>query len=340
MMVSMEEASRSWRPQKRFVSNIFFYGLLCLVVCTFVGSIIICFDNLSKSLTALSDPFFSKDTGNYTLNEAVIKMHGLKSRCPVKYPMGEREADLLKVPPSQKEIDSMKKADIHFISYASKRFSESRKRLLDEAQNFGRFASVTIYQENNLSFIFHNYFREILKHPKGGGFYVWKPFIIREAIEKIPNGSYLVWVDTGSRFVKSNAKRFDDYLIMLQRSTSGFLVSDTNYSTAAYTSGRIFETFGLLKNSHFMQSTQIASGFIIMKKQDSVIAVLDMLIDIVFADKWIMTNAYWKLKAHHSFVVNRNDQSLIDLLLKCFGRVIIEDYQKPYAPIYHSRIRK
>ena len=63
---------------------------------------------------------------------------------------------------------------IHFITYADKNFERAKQRICKEAETTGWFNTIQGYSPGDLSIEFNNKYSEILKHKRGGGYWIWK----------------------------------------------------------------------------------------------------------------------------------------------------------------------
>lgn len=240
------------------------------------------------------------------------------------------------------EMRNRNVSKLHMISYGDERFRNSSKRIAQEAEEFGLFQSINVYSAKNLSGVVTGFFRTLLSFRRGGGYYFWKPIIIRDALHRVEYGEYVVYVDSGSKIVNGThqRRRLLEYIYMLENSEHSVLCqyAGRNFSEAKFNSGRVLEAFGLQNATEMLRTEQIASGFVIYKKDEKVLNMLDNIIRLLFYDPFITTDMYQKRGANKEFIVNRHDQSLLSLSFKCHGVIIIQ-VKDPGCPVAHTRIR-
>ena len=82
-----------------------------------------------------------------------------------------------------------------FIAYSDKNCAYSLKRIGRQARSLGIFDEVILYSPSDLP----DYIRRspLMQYEKGGGYWVWKPAIIHETIQKNEEGDIVVYVDAG-----------------------------------------------------------------------------------------------------------------------------------------------
>ena len=91
---------------------------------------------------------------------------------------------------------------IHLVNYATESFYGSREMLHISAKKYD-VDNIFSYRPNNLSKRFKEKNKEILENKKGAGYWIWKPYIILDALNKIKDGDVLIYSDADQGFVKS-----------------------------------------------------------------------------------------------------------------------------------------
>lgn len=81
-----------------------------------------------------------------------------------------------------------------FISYGNKYYKDSLERIGKEADNLKIFDKILLYNESSLLHPFDIYAKE---YKKGGGYWLWKPFILYETLQKAQEGDVIVYADAG-----------------------------------------------------------------------------------------------------------------------------------------------
>ena len=111
----------------------------------------------------------------------------------------------------------------------------------------------------------------ITRHRRGLGLWVWKPAVALAALNTIPKGDYLCFIDAGCQIVSNTRarNRFAEYLEMVAKSEALFLqISDSSFGLAdlseiAWTKKGVIDYFRVSKIDQ--KSNQIQSGFMILK---------------------------------------------------------------------------
>ena len=82
---------------------------------------------------------------------------------------------------------------IHFVTYGNKIYNNSKKRLQEESSNSGWFDTITIYGPEDLSDEFKHEFNDILKKPRGAGYWIWKFDIIKQQLTRLGNNDIMIY---------------------------------------------------------------------------------------------------------------------------------------------------
>ena len=99
--------------------------------------------------------------------------------------------------------------DLYLCSFASPDLNRSKKRFLDQSSEFNIYKEKKVFSFNDLSEKKKFQIKEFIKKNKKRlyGYACWKPEIILNYLNKIPEGSILQYSDIGCHFNKSGLNR-------------------------------------------------------------------------------------------------------------------------------------
>jgi hypothetical protein len=92
---------------------------------------------------------------------------------------------------------------VTFISFGTSEFSAARRALVRSLRSFG-YHRHALYSSKSPALrraIDEN--PEIFKNPRGFGLWLWKPYIILDAMERVPSGDLLFYTDIAVRMVSA-----------------------------------------------------------------------------------------------------------------------------------------
>ena len=215
---------------------------------------------------------------------------------------------------------------IHLISYGNNMFKNSKKRIYNEAKKSNWFNTINIYGPENLSEEFKNEFNDILQKPRGAGYWIWKFDIIKRQLNKIDKNDILVYVDAGCTINIQGKTRFNDYIDMLNNSDKGFISFQMPpHIEKKYTTKEIFHHLKMDINSDNGNSGQFAGGILIIKNTTNSMNIINECINVLRTDHLLVTDHYNKLNQCSEFIDNRHDQSILSLVRKKYGSIILTD---------------
>lgn len=95
-----------------------------------------------------------------------------------------------------------------FISYGDIRFKESLKRIRKQAIKSGLFDEIIIYSDKDLP----DYIKSspLMAFNRGGGYWVWKPYIIYHTLNNCKEGDMVYYVDSGCT-LNGDSNEWKDY---------------------------------------------------------------------------------------------------------------------------------
>lgn len=214
---------------------------------------------------------------------------------------------------------------VHLITYGSNQFINSKKRMMFMGIKSGWFNTVKMYGPEDLTKDFKNKYSDILKLKRGGGYWIWKYDIIKQRLDEIKNGDYLIYLDSGCTINQYGYNRFKQYLDILKDNEYGIISFIMNeYPERDWTTKNLFDYFKIDLNDKIATSGQFHSTVIIMKKCSNVYRIIEECHKVIAKDKYLVTDKYNNNQMSY-FNDNRHDQSILSLVRKIFGSVIIKD---------------
>lgn len=234
---------------------------------------------------------------------------------------------------------------IHFITYGDNKYVIPRERLCKQADSTGWFDSVTCYTQDTLSHVFKNTFVDVLKQPRGGGYWIWKPYIIRRHMQLINDYDTIVYCDSGCTINPSGEHRFNEYIDMLK--TKDMLSFQTPYPERCWTTKEIFNHFKA--NKQIQTSGQIIATVIIFKKTSNTTNMINIWNKTIYNNPVLFTDHYNTNQDSPEFIDNRHDQSIFSVVRKQHDTYILPDetWHEPFRsveslkyPFWSTKIRQ
>ena len=219
-----------------------------------------------------------------------------------------------------------------FISYGDSRFKESLKRIRKQAFKSGIFDEIVVFSDKNLP----DYIKSspLMAFTRGGGYWVWKPYIIYHTLSNCKEGDIVYYVDSGCT-LNGNSNEWNDYQKYLESFNAIFFQYRKDYkypgwdNVCSKTENYSTEIIHWMKPScisffdnyfqdeGYQHYDKIWGGFMIIKKTKPIISVVEDWYRItLFKPELIMDPFGDELNnLPDSFNLHRHDQAIITPLV-------------------------
>lgn len=201
------------------------------------------------------------------------------------------------------------------ITYGDSNFSQSLKDNLRTALRKGKVDQVLEYGPNSLTEQFKKDNAEVLSAKRGAGYWLWKPYVINQALSEINIGDYLVYADSGSFYMK------DIHILtkyMEEKSTDVFL-GELEHLESKYSKRDAFVYLGV-DGMGYENTRQYEASFLLVKKTKETERFLKEWLSFCCDIRVISDNPnVCGLDDYPGFIQNRYDQTVLSLLAKKYG---------------------
>jgi hypothetical protein len=200
----------------------------------------------------------------------------------------------------------------YLVNYSDKTHYNSQKNNSESGRNIVGFDNVFSYNKSNLPQDFCEKNSKILNQDRGAGYWLWKPYVIKMALEQINNDDILFYSDSGITFIKP----LDDIIEIMEFTDNKLLLFELEdfHPNKRWTKRDTFHYMGL-DEEPYLSSPQILASYILMKKNDFVVS---------FIDEWLSYSEDYRLitdspnecglNNYPEFYDHRHDQSILSLL--------------------------
>lgn len=217
----------------------------------------------------------------------------------------------------------------YFLTYGDRNFHLSKKHLLSLAKRSGYFDFHIALGPNDLDYKFKKKYKNILKHRRGGGYWIWKHRIIDNLLREINKGDTIVYCDAGAsiNITKKAKQRYFEYIAMLNDSDySNFRMQcEPGFIEKYYTYKETFDYFKIKTNSRIGQSLQFQAGHMMFKKNEHAREFFNEYELFLNENPYLITDNFNQKNQIDNFIENRHDQSIFSMLSKTMGSVFIQN---------------
>lgn len=245
---------------------------------------------------------------------------------------------------------------INFVTFGdSTKYSKSVKRLGNEARSLGIFKNVYDWTERDLDPEFARRHLTYMRCTRGFGYWIWKPQVILQALNRTPDGGFVIYADAGCqfnpKFTPKVMDRLNDYLNMAKANEVGIMGFTLPFIEKQFTKTEtVFQVFDELTGEQFssiMNSAQRVGGINVWHKRPSSLAFVQEWVDVCTRDSYKYVSDSPSIYANSpEFVEHRHDQSIFSLLSKKYNVTVIPDetyhanWHEQGFPIHAARLRE
>jgi hypothetical protein len=211
-----------------------------------------------------------------------------------------------------------------FVTYGDIRYQQAKQRLVSEAHQFG-FDHVCAYGRVDLPKSFVNKTSPWINHKKGGGYWIWKPYILKNAFEKLNDGDILIYLDAGCQLNKAGKKRYEEYIALAKANTGSLGFVLTGKPEVAYCNDAVFSHFNINKYADLQENNQIAATCLVFIKNDFTATLIEEFYQMALNYPQLFSNSLNKITTRPDFIGHRHDQAIFSILRKLRGSALIPD---------------
>ena len=219
--------------------------------------------------------------------------------------------------------------NIYGISYASRNFKNRYESINKLGNDSGLFNNFKCFSEIDIDNEFKEKYVTIWNSHKGGGYWIWKFYLISKVLENINNNDIIVYIDSGCHIniTPESNQRFNEYIDMVKKSKSGLLRFQLTHQEKKFTNKKTIEYFKNkfnivdIKMNEYLENFQLVGGIQIIRKTQFTVDFFNKLLEILNDDMNLFSDKYTLQNEQH-----RHDQSIMSLLYKHMeGDLIIDD---------------
>ena len=199
------------------------------------------------------------------------------------------------------------------VNYADKSFQRAQKLNSRTARQWGA-DKVIEYGPGDIDEAFRKRNQKILNAPRGGGYYLWKPYVYRKAYDELGDSDYLVYTDSGSIYVNQIQYLIDcmeyEHVPMMIFSLEQERIEKCNTKRDAFVLTGCDE-------AKYTDTPQSIGGYFVCRKNPKVEAYLDEVLQYAQDIRIISDQPnVMGLPNYKEFTDHRHDQSVISLMSK------------------------
>lgn len=207
---------------------------------------------------------------------------------------------------------------VHFLCFGdgSTPIRHAADRLNRQAMQTGFFASTISFDFDKLRKFSPNFWRKngnfLLRHRRGAGYWLWKPFLISEALSRIQHGELLVYADAGCEISGDREQTFWEFLPIEEDKDIAVTVLEPHRTVVRWTNQycrRRLDPAG-----HFLEYAQIQSGLLGIKNNERSRELIRRWLSWCLEDDYSLLVDRDEAEPDERFIEHRHDQAILTLI--------------------------
>lgn len=205
------------------------------------------------------------------------------------------------------------------INYADEKFRNQQVYNTKTAYKKGKVDLVIEYTPKDLDAEFRTEYNHILSQKRGGGYWLWKPYIVLKTLAKVKEGDYIIYCDSGAFYTN----KIDKLIKAMEKYNDELMVFELPLIEKQWTKKETFQLMGC--NEYiYTESNQILATYFVIKKSKYTIDFINKYFQYC-KDEKILTDYIDKDNQDECFVDHRHDQSIFSILCKKEGIIPYRD---------------
>ena len=203
--------------------------------------------------------------------------------------------------------------NLKIISFGSNdEYIHLAEKTVQSVKNLYSKSETKVFKPKDLPNVINNYAKS---YSKGYGYWVWKPYIIREALTTATTDDILLYVDGRSGLKKTGKPiRWLDNFIL--ENHFDIALWQMIHKEMSWTNGDIISAFRLNLDSEILTTCPFAATFHAWRKNIGTIYFLKEWLNFLLDNRDICRDEDSKKQNHKKFIENRHDQSVFSLMVK------------------------
>lgn len=233
-----------------------------------------------------------------------------------------------------------------FATYGDEKWSAAKARICAQARETGVFDAVQPFGREPFlvwadgAGIAARYSRAA----RGGGYWLWKPWVVRTMLDEMADGDVLVYADSGCHLRASGAGRLREYIEMVRHdpwSVLGFSLEDF-HAEQVWTTESVLNHFGA--DARARTSPQLMATILVMRKCAATEDLVNTWVNTAVSRPDLFSDDH-NVGCIAHFKDHRHDQSVLSVLRKtppfCASVLTLRDesyhFVGPDKPFYAAR---
>jgi hypothetical protein len=210
-----------------------------------------------------------------------------------------------------------------FVTFADSRLELTLRRVGRQARKLKIFSRIILWNEGDLDQEFRRRNAKLLSPGvRGFGYWIWKPQVILQGLEKCQLGDFLVYADAGCHLNHNGVPRLLDYFAIVKSSDTGILAFELKrngtviHKEESWNKADTLHHFRMEANESITTTAQIEAAVIIIQKRESTHLFFREWLEVMQSHPNLLDDSESLRPNSADFIEHRYDQAIFSLLAK------------------------
>jgi len=202
----------------------------------------------------------------------------------------------------------------YFLVYNDNTHTSYLRKLIQSVEKYGSEFKIIIFNKPSMDKEFVEKNRNILECKRGGGYWLWKPYIINEVLNKINDGDIVFYLDSKFYFIDDISKIYSDYMLNNDILVWKNKPNEPNWKMKNWCKMDVIVKYNMIDKVFRENIDDCWAGAVIVKKTENTVMYMKEWLDLC-CNYQDITDAPGKIKNTHFFRDHRHDQSLLSVVI-------------------------
>jgi hypothetical protein len=217
---------------------------------------------------------------------------------------------------------------LYFLVYNDYQHNDYLDKLLESVKTYGKEFNIIVFDKNNIDSEFLEKNKSILNCSRGGGYWLWKPYIINETLKKINDDDIIFYIDSKYYFIQDFTDLYSEYM-----KNNDLLVwknkpNEQVWYMKNWCKMDVINKYNIFDKVFNKNAEDCWAGALIVKKNNNTIKYVQEWLDMccIYED---ITDSPSKIINISLFNEHRHDQSLLSIILHKYN-IEMQFFEKKY----------
>ena len=203
---------------------------------------------------------------------------------------------------------------LYFLVYNDNTHNQYLHELLQSVKIYGKQFEIIVFDKKDIDNAFIEKNKYILNCSRGGGYWLWKPYIINETLKKINDNDILFYLDSKYYFIEDFTNLYSEYmknndLLVWKNKPNGQVWYMKNWCKMD-----VINKYNMFDKIFNENAEDCWGGALVLKKNKNTIKYIQEWLDMscIYED---ITDTQSKMGNSDIFCEHRHDQSLLSIIL-------------------------